>query len=97
MAMVGYDGQSATLAFPGATMGAMGADATGEAIRAGEEALDALRAAELAASYRSASMLGFDELIDPREARNAVLDALERSLWRRQEPAAPVSRTGITP
>jgi acetyl-CoA carboxylase carboxyltransferase component len=97
MAMVGYDGQSATLAFPGATMGAMGADATGEAMKAGEEALDALRAAELAASYRSASMLGFDELIDPREARNAVLDALERSLWRRQEPATPVTRTAITP
>jgi methylmalonyl-CoA decarboxylase subunit alpha len=97
MAMVGYDGQSATLAFPGATMGAMGADATGEAMKAGEEALEALRAAELAASYRSASMLGFDELIDPREARNSVLDALERSLWRRQEPAAPAARTGITP
>lgn len=97
MAMVGFDGQSATLAFPGATMGAMGADAQGQAMKADAEAVGALRSAELVASYRSAGMLGFDELIDPREARNALLDALERALWRRQEPAGPVRRTGITP
>ena len=56
-----------------------------------------LRQAELDASYRSASMLGFDELIDPREARNVLLAALGRALSRRQAPAAPVARVGITP
>jgi len=97
MAMVGFDGQSATFAFPGATLGAMGADASGRAIGADEDALAALRETELQASYRSAGLLGFDELIAPSEARNSLLDALERALGRRQERAEPVSRTGITP
>lgn len=97
MAMVGFDGQSATLAFPGATLGAMGADAQGQAMKADAEAVGELRSAELVASYRSAAALGFDELIDPRQARNALLDGLERALWRRQEPAGIVRRSGITP
>ena len=97
MSMVGFDQQSATLAFPGVTLGAMGAGASSRAAKADDAQADALREAELNASYRSAAMLGFDELIDPREARNALLDTLERALWRRQAPAAPVSRTGITP
>ena len=42
-------------------------------------------------------MLGFDELIDPRETRNALLAALGRALSRRQAPAEPVARVGITP
>ena len=56
-----------------------------------------LRAAELDASYRSAANLGFDELIDPRETRDVLLDAVGRALSRRQGPAEPVSRTAITP
>ena len=97
MAMVGFDGQSTTLGFPGVTLGAMGADATGRATGADDDALGVLRQTELHASYRSAAMLGFDDLIAPGEARNALLDGLERALWRRQEPAAPVARIGITP
>ena len=38
-----------------------------------------LREAELQASYRSAQNLGFDELIDPRETRNVLLDSLHRA------------------
>jgi hypothetical protein len=56
-----------------------------------------LREAELEASYRSASSLGFDELIDPREIRNILLHSLERALFRRQSPAEPVARIGVTP
>jgi hypothetical protein len=56
-----------------------------------------LRDMELQASYRSASTLGFDELIDPREIRNILLHSLERALSRRQAPAEPVARIGITP
>ena len=72
----------------------------GRARRAtGADAAEAaqLRKAELEASYRSAAMLGFDELIDPRETRNVLLAALTRALSRRQEPAEPVARVGITP
>jgi acetyl-CoA carboxylase carboxyltransferase component len=56
-----------------------------------------LRRDELEASYRSASSLGFDELIDPREIRNVLLHALERALHRRQSAAEPVARVGILP
>jgi acetyl-CoA carboxylase carboxyltransferase component len=63
-----------------------------------EEDLSAkLREAELEASYRSAEHLGFDELIDPRETRDALLSGLQRGLCRRQAAAEPVSRTVILP
>ena len=97
MAMAPFDSQTATFAYPGATMGAMGAAAQGSAINADADQAESLRRAELRASYRSAEGLGFDELIDPRQTRNALLDALTRGLWTRQEPAAPVGRVGITP
>jgi acetyl-CoA carboxylase carboxyltransferase component len=97
MGMAPFDSQTGTFAYPAATMGAMGAAAQGSAINADAEQAEALRRAELTASYRSAEGLGFDELIDPRQTRNALLDALTRGLWARQEPAAPVSRIGIVP
>ena len=56
-----------------------------------------LREAELQASFRSAEHLGFDELIDPRETRDALLAALQRGLYSRQAAAEPVSRIGIMP
>jgi acetyl-CoA carboxylase carboxyltransferase component len=97
MGMASYDGQTATFAFPGATLGAMGARASSEAMHADDAASAELRDAELAASYRSAAGLGFDELIDPRETRNLLLSALALALSRRQSPAEPVARYGITP
>jgi acetyl-CoA carboxylase carboxyltransferase component len=97
MSMVSFDGQDATFAWPDATLGAMGAGASIRATGAGGQAADEIRAAELEASYRSAGGLGFDELIDPRELRPALLGALRRALSRRQAPAEPVRRTGITP
>jgi acetyl-CoA carboxylase carboxyltransferase component len=97
MSMVGFDGQSATFAFPGATLGAMGAAASSRALGADADRAAALRQAELDASYRSAAGLGFDELIDPREARDVLLHALDRVRLRRQEAPAPVSRVAITP
>ena len=97
MAMVAFDHQSATFAFPGATLGAMGAGASARASGAGRAEAEALRRAELDASWRSAEGLGFDEIVDPRELRNVLLGALRRALSRRQAPAEPVSRTAIMP
>jgi acetyl-CoA carboxylase carboxyltransferase component len=56
-----------------------------------------LREAELEASYRSASTFGGDELIDPRDTRNVLLQSLERALHRRSAAPEPVSRTAIMP
>jgi acetyl-CoA carboxylase carboxyltransferase component len=95
--MISFDQQSATFMYPGATLGVMGSNAMSRATGADTDEAAELRAAELGASYRSASMLGVDELIDPRETRDALLYALQRGLWRRQAAPEPVSRTAITP
>ncbi len=97
MGMSSFDGQSGTYAFPGATLGAMGAGASGRASGADAEESARLREAELQASYRSAERLGFDELIDPRDARNVLIGTLRSALHRRQSPPSPVLRAGIVP
>jgi acetyl-CoA carboxylase carboxyltransferase component len=97
MSLLGFDHQSATFAYPGATMGAMSAAALGRATHADDDITAKLRDAELQASYRSAEHLGFDELIDPRETRDALLSSLRRALSSRQAAAEPVSRTVILP
>ena len=97
MSMLGFADQVATFAYPGATMGAMSAAALSRASNAADELSANLRDAELEASYRSAERLGFDELIDPRETRDALLAALQRGLYSRQVAAEPVTRTVIMP
>jgi acetyl-CoA carboxylase carboxyltransferase component len=97
MSLLGFDNQSATFAYPGATMGAMSAAALSKASHAAEDVEAKLRKAEVDASFRSASSLGFDDLIHPEETRNALLSALQRGVYARQAAAEPVSRTLITP
>jgi acetyl-CoA carboxylase carboxyltransferase component len=97
MSLLGFDQQVATFAYPGATMGAMSAAALSSATHAGEDLSAKLRNAELQASYRSAEHMGFDELIDPRETREALLASLLRGLSSRQAAAEPVARTVIMP
>ncbi len=97
MSLLGFDDQVATLAYPGATMGAMSAAALSRASHAEQDVAAKLRELELQASFRSAEHMGFDELIDPRETRNALLTALQRGIYARQAAAEPVSRTVITP
>ncbi|MCV7089079.1 acyl-CoA carboxylase subunit beta [Mycobacterium interjectum] len=97
MSLLGFDHQVATFAYPGATMGAMSAAALSRASHAGEDLSAKLRNAELQASYRSAEHMGFDELIDPRETRDALLASLLRGLSSRQAAAEPVARTVIMP
>jgi acetyl-CoA carboxylase carboxyltransferase component len=97
MGMIPFDNQSGVFAFPGATMGAMGAAAMSKARQSDADEAAMLRSMEVEASFRSANGFGFDELIDPRETRNILLRSLERALYRRQGAAEPVSRVGITP
>lgn len=97
MSLVGFDNQSMTFGYPGVTLGAMGATAMSRATNADVDEAAMLREAELQASYRSAQNLGFDELIDPRETRDRLLDALQRAIMRRQVAPEPVARIAITP
>ena len=97
MAMNPHDSQTLSFAFPAATVGAMGAAGAGRAVGADEKSGQDLRQAEEESAYRSASALSFDEVIDPRDTRNAILSALEVSTRRRSQPPEPKARTGITP
>jgi acetyl-CoA carboxylase carboxyltransferase component len=97
MSLLGFDNQGATFAYPGATMGAMSAAALSRASHADEDIEAKLRKAEVDASFRSAGHLGFDDLIDPRETRDALLHTLQRGINSRQAAPQPVSRTVITP
>ncbi|NNE73289.1 MAG: acetyl-CoA carboxylase carboxyltransferase subunit, partial [Acidimicrobiales bacterium] len=97
MAMTGFADQTLSAGFPGATLGAMGARGSSRAVGATDDEAAAISAAEQDAAYRSASSLGFDELIDPAELRNALLRALRLGLHRRQAPAEPRSLSAIWP
>ncbi len=97
MGMIPFDGQSGVFAFPGATMGAMGAGAMSRSRGSDDEEVERLRRDEAEASFRSAQTFGFDELIDPREIRNSLYYGLERALNRRQAAAEPCARIGIMP
>ena len=97
MGMMGFDGQSAVFGYPGVTLGAMGAGALRASRKSDEDDAAMLREVERQASYSSASSLGFDEMIDPRETRNVLLESLERALSSRQAVPEPVARVGIMP
>jgi acetyl-CoA carboxylase carboxyltransferase component len=97
MAMNPFDGQSTTLAFPTVSLGAMPAAGGGTAAKLSEEAQAQADAAESAAAWKSADGLSYDELIDPRELRNALLAALQLSAGRNAEPPTPALHTGVRP
>ena len=97
MAMNPFDRQTISLAFPGATLGAMPARGGGAAAHADSDRQAELDAAELGGPYRVADSMGFDEIIDPRELRNALLDGLALAAGRDDVPPAPRPRFGALP
>jgi acetyl-CoA carboxylase carboxyltransferase component len=97
MAMNPFDRQTITLAFPGATLGAMPAAGGGAAAGLGDEERSALAAREAAGPWSAADTLSYDEVIDPRQLRNALLRVLTLADARRAEPVEPARHTGIRP
>ena len=97
MGMIPFDGQSAVFAFPGATMGAMPARGSSKATHASDDTTTLLAQAELESSYKSAQGLTFDDLIDPRELRNLLLEGLLVATEGRSSNPQPVARVGILP
>ena len=97
MAMNPFDNQTLSLAFPGVSLGAMPARGGAEAARLNDPARAELEDAEAGGPYRAADSMAFDDVIDPRELRNALLRGLALSDGRASEPAAPVARFGALP
>jgi acetyl-CoA carboxylase carboxyltransferase component len=95
MAMNPFDDQTLTLAFPSITLGALPASAEGSAIADPEER-ERVAATQANASITAGSWLAYDDVIDPRDLRNALLAGL--ALAEGRETAAPAPRlTRILP
>ena len=92
-----FGGQTVSLAFPGATLGGIPAAVGGATSGADAETREALVANEASGPWRLASSATYDDVIDPRELRNAVLDALRLARGREATPVAPVAHTGGLP
>jgi acetyl-CoA carboxylase carboxyltransferase component len=91
MAMNPFDGQTITLAFPSITLGALPASSPASAIDDPE--VRARAAAEQAqASITAGARLSYDDVIDPRDLRNALLTGL--SLAEGRDTAARAPRPG---
>jgi methylmalonyl-CoA decarboxylase subunit alpha len=87
MAMNPFDGQTLTLAFPAVTLGALPAASEASAV---EDPQERARLAEeqSRASVHAAARLSYDDVIDPRDLRNALLSGLDLAAGRDSAPAA---------
>ena len=94
MAMNPFDNQTLNLAYPGVSFGAMPARGADDATGADENTRAALREAEEASGYRSASALSVDDIIDPAETRFKLLQGLGMASARLQGAVEPKARTG---
>ncbi len=91
-----FDHQTVSLAFPGVTLGGIPAGVGAATSGADDATRDALVAAEGSGPWRLASTATYDDVIDPRELRNALLGAL-RTLASRRSTPTPTTRTGYLP
>jgi len=65
--------------------------------KADEDTQQALLDNERGGPWRLAGAVTYDDVIDPRELRNAVLAALRLAANRRRQPTEPVRHTGYLP
>ena len=72
-----FDKQTLCLSLPGVTMGSMPAASGGKSAKLDAEAQAAAELEQTSGPYRMAEHLIYDDIIDPIELRNRVLDGLE--------------------
>ncbi len=95
MAMNPFDGQTMTMAFPSITLGAL--PASSEATSVADPAERSRLAAEQAqAAVNASSRLAYDEVVDPRDLRDALLAGLSLADGRPPVAARPRGQ-GILP
>jgi acetyl-CoA carboxylase carboxyltransferase component len=97
MAMNPFDGQTLTLAFPAVTLGASPAASVAESSKLDDEARERAIAQQAAGSFRAANTMGYDDVIDPRQLRNVIIDGLALSDVRSSGPFLPAPSYGILP
>lgn len=82
MGMNPFDKQTITLAFPGITLGGIPAIGGGDAAKVDESTQKQLLEAEQSGSWTAGDNLAYDEIIDPRELRNALIKGLQLAAQR---------------
>lgn len=97
MAMNPFDGQTLNLAFPAISLGSMPAASGAAAAGLDDAARRRALAEQASGAWRLADRMVYDDVIDPRELRNALLAGLDLMRSRRDGPFAPRQVTGILP
>ena len=86
MAQNPFDAQTLTLAFPGVTMGAMPAASGGASAKLDADAQADVEAVQQSGPWGMAAGMTYDDVIDPRELRNALLAGLDLCEARSSRP-----------
>jgi acetyl-CoA carboxylase carboxyltransferase component len=97
MAMNPYDDQTISYAFPGVTLGAMPAESGGRSAKLDDATQAEVTATQTGGPWPQAHGMGYDDVIDPRDLRDALLRALVLLETRDDRRYAPVTRAGILP
>ncbi|MFM8304902.1 MAG: acyl-CoA carboxylase subunit beta [Actinomycetota bacterium] len=97
MGMNGFDHQTLSFGLPAITLGALPARTGGATAKIDAEESERLAVEQSKAAFRIAAGMGYDEIIDPRDLRNALLAGLTLSAHRREGPCSPVVHRGILP
>jgi acetyl-CoA carboxylase carboxyltransferase component len=97
MAMNPFDDQTLSLAFPAVTLGALPVASGADSAKLDEATRARIEAEQAGGAFKVANSMGYDDVIDPRDLRNALLQGLELSEGRRGENYRPRSAMGITP
>jgi acetyl-CoA carboxylase carboxyltransferase component len=97
MGMNPFDGQTISLTFPAITLGALPASSGAASAKLTDDETAVIAAEQSAAAFRSASGMGYDDVIDPRDLRDALLRGMTLSENRASGPFRPVRNVGISP
>lgn len=97
MAMNPFDGQTVSLAFPGVTLGSMPVRGGGDSAKLDAATQARLQAEQAGGAYQLADRMGYDDVIDPRELRNALLKGLLMAQGRQSQPPQPMGWSGVMP
>jgi acetyl-CoA carboxylase carboxyltransferase component len=97
MAMNPFDGQTLSLAFPAVTLGALPVRSGANSAKLDDDAVERIAAEQAAGAFRTAAGLGYDDIIEPTQLRNALLNGLRLSEGRRGIPVEPVRHQGFLP
>ncbi len=97
MAMNPFDGQTLNLALPAISLGSMPAASGAAAAGLDDAARRRAMTEQASGAWRLADRMVYDDVIDPRELRNALLAGLELTACRHAGPFAPRRAAGILP